>query len=436
MTMGAGGAELAGGGPVLDYAVRMRRFADGALLSEAVAQGPLDVALWRQLGADLATVHAGLPHAGSSFEDGRGTPAQLRDAVHQNFRQTRPFLRSDGDIELLNRLEECAWAACKAQERRLWERYENGLVRECHGDLHLGNIVLLDGRAVAFDAIEFNPAFSWIDLMNELAFLVMDCESRGVGEGGFVALNAWLEHSGDYAGLALLDFFCTYRSMVRAKVAALGSGTPPLVDGSSAHHDCRRYLELSAHYLQPRRPFLAITCGVSGSGKSTVAEQLVGDLRAVRLRSDVERKRLFGIAPLGDSHQVGVGEGIYTADASRHTFARLAELTREIMGYGLPVIVDATFIKRAHRDVFRRLAAGLGVPFHILFCAAPREELERRVRARALSRDDPSEADADVLAAQLAVAELPEPDSEPETLLVTGAGALSRGALLARLAPA
>ncbi len=433
ITAGDSGAEIAGSGPVLDHAVRMRRFPDDALLSEVVARGPVDIALWHQLGVDVAAVHAELPHAGPEYEDGRGTPPQLRDAVHQNFRQTRPFLRRDDDIALLNRLEELAWVACKAHERRLWERYENGWVRECHGDLHLGNIVLTEGRAIAFDAIEFNPALSWIDLMNELAFLVMDCESRGVAEGGFVALNAWLEHTGDYAGLELLDFFCAYRAMVRAKVAALRVGRPPLVEGSPAHGECRRYLELTARYTGTRRPFLAITCGVSGSGKSTLAERLLGSARAIRVRSDVERKRLFGIPPQGDSRALPAGEGLYSAEASRRTFARLAQLARDIIGHGLPVIVDATFIQRAHRDDFRQLAHQLGVPFHILLCDAPRAELERRVRARSAARNDPSEADVDVLAAQLARAELPDPLTEPETLVAAGIDALTVEALSARL---
>lgn len=432
VTAGADGAGIGGNGTVLDYAVRMRRFPDDALLCDAAARGAVGTQVWRRFGDDIAAVHATLPVAGPQHDDGRGTPLKVRDAVNQNFRQIRPYLREVADIGLLNRLEEQAWAACQTHERTLWQRYEAGLVRECHGDLHLGNIVLLDERAVAFDAIEFNPALSWIDPLSELAFLVMDCESRGCGDGGFVALNAWLERSGDYAGLALLDFFCAYRAMVRAKVAALGGGRPPFGEGSQAQHDCRRYLALAERFTRPRSAFLAITCGVSGSGKSTLAETVAGAARAIRLRSDVERKRLFGLAPNADS-RAAVGEGIYGQDASRRTFARLAELARDVVRGGLPVIVDATFIHRGHRDDFRRLAGELGVPFHILFCEAPREELERRVRTRHHARDDASEADEAVLAAQLAAAELPDPASEPETLRAAGGRALALPELLACL---
>lgn len=426
------GAEIGGSGRVLDYAVRMNRFPADALFGDVVARGPVDVAVWRRFGADIAAIHATLPVAGPEYEDGRGTPLKIRDAVNQNFRQLRPFLRDAADIALLNLLEEQAWEAWRRHEHLLWERYERGMVRECHGDLHLGNMVLLDGRAVAFDAIEFNPALNWTDPVAELAFIVMDCESRGCGSGGFVTLNAWLEHCGDYEGVALLDFFCAYRAMVRAKVAALGVGRPPLVDESPAHRECRRYLALAERFGRPRQPFLAITCGVSGSGKSTMAETVAAEARAIRLRSDVERKRLFGLAPNEDSRVVP-GGSIYGEDASRRTFARLAELARGLVGCGAPVIVDATFIRRAHRDDFRRLAAELGVPFHILLCDAPQEELERRVRARMVARDDASEADVTVLAAQLAEAEFPDPVTEPETMLAAGPGTLAQRELLERL---
>ena len=243
----AQGPQIGGEGTVIEYAVRMRQFPDDALLADVVARTDPGTAVWRRLGADIAAIH---------------------DA--QNFRQVRPYLREGADIAQLNRLEEQAWQDFHRHERLLWSRYASGLVRECHGDLHLGNIVLLAGHALAFDAIEFNPALSWIDVMNEMAFLVMDCESRGHGAAGFVALNAWLERTGDYAGLALLDFFCAYRAMVRAKVSVLGAGRPPLASGSEAHLGCRRYVALAERYTGTRRPFLAITCS-SAPGRSGCA---------------------------------------------------------------------------------------------------------------------------------------------------------------------
>jgi len=402
-----------GDGVAIEYAVRMRQFDDDALLAGRAGQGRIKASLWVQLGRDIARVHAGLPVAGAGDEDNRGTPGLLRNAMAQNFRQARAYLRAPDAVAQLNALEEHAWQQWRVLEAFLWKRYEAGWARECHGDLHLGNIALIDGRAVPFDAIEFNPGLSWIDVINELAFLLMDCESRGERAGGFVALNAYLEQSGDYAGLRALDFFLGYRAMVRAKVSLLGNAAP-LQAGSEAEQAYQRYVVLADSYTQPRRRFMAITCGVSGSGKSTMAEALAGATGAIRLRSDVERKRLFGLAPEADSR----AQDIYTAAASERTFARLAELASQCLADGFPVIVDATFIRRDHREQFRRLAAASGVAFHVLLCDAPVEELRRRVANRRLQGSDASEADVAVLEAQLLVAELPDQVREPDTLLL------------------
>jgi uncharacterized protein len=405
--------SVGGDGVAIEYAVRMRQFDDDALLAGRAGQRRIAAALWVQLGRDIARVHAALPVAAAGDEDNRGTPGLLRNAMAENFRQVRAYLRAPDAVARLNRLEEHAWQQWRVLETFLWRRYESGWVRECHGDLHLGNIALIDGRAVPFDAIEFNPGLSWIDVINELAFLLMDCESRGERAGGFVALNAYLEQSGDYAGLRALDCFLGYRAMVRAKVSLLGSAAP-LVAGSEADLAYQRYIALADSYTRPRQRFMAITCGVSGSGKSTMAEQLAGATGAIRLRSDVERKRLFGLAPEAASRE----QDIYTPAASERTFARLAELATQCLADGFPVIVDATFIRRDHREPFRRLAAACGVAFHVLLCDAPPDELRRRVARRRQEGSDASEADVAVLEAQLQVAELPGHDSEPETLLL------------------
>ncbi len=407
------GPRVAAAGQVLEYAVRMLQFPDDALLADRPER--IAMAVWRQLGEDVARVHAGLPARGDDEPGSCGTPVALRDAIAENFRQIRPYLRDSADILELNRLEEQAWSACRTHEKLLWQRHAQGRVRECHGDLHLGNIALIEGRATPFDALEFNPSLRWIDVLNEMAFLVMDCTSRGQQPAAFAALNAYLEVSGDYAGLALLDFFCSYRAVVRAKVSLLAV-LAPVVSGSEAHRGYLRYSALALVYQQPRTLFLAICCGVSGSGKSTLAEALSAEAGAIRIRADVERKRLFGLEADADSR--GAGVDIYTSEAGRRTFARLAEMAAEIVSSGFPVIVDATFIKRALRADFRRLAGALGVAFHILLCDAPAEELRRRIRARLERGTDASEADISVLEAQLRTAELPDPLSEPETLCV------------------
>jgi hypothetical protein len=252
-----------------------------------------------------------------------------------------------------------------------------------------------------------------------MAFLVMDCEARGVSEGGFLALNAWLEESGDYGAMTVFDTCRAYRAMVRAKVALL-AGRPPLESGSAAQIAFRRYLSLADRFGHARPRFLAITCGVSGSGKSTVALRVAAALQAVRIRADVERKRLFGLAPDADTRAPGMPD-IYTREAGARTFARLEELATTVLEAGHPVVLDATFIRRGLRERFRVLAERLGVPFRILHCDAPPEELHRRVALRLAEGQDASEADEAVLVSQLAACEPPSVEERVWTLPVGAA---------------
>jgi len=220
-----------------------------------------------------------------------------------------------------------------AESGRLWprliERKAGGYIRECHGDLHLGNMILTDaGQITVFDCIEFNDDLRWIDVINDLAFLIMDLRFRNAGSLAQRALNTYLEYSGDFAGIALLPYYQVYRAMVRAKINAIQASQDDLSkpDRAAARALCRDYLRLALALTQKPRPFLLIAHGVSGSGKSRRTGQLLERFPGViRIRSDVERKRLFGLAPLDDSGSV-LGGGLYAPDASARTYARLLEL--------------------------------------------------------------------------------------------------------------
>jgi aminoglycoside phosphotransferase family enzyme/predicted kinase len=416
---GPEGPRVAGEGEVIDFAVRMRRFPDDDLLAERAAAGRVPAAMWTRLGTDLARLHRTLARAPAGDEQQDGVPPHFRDALAENFRQCRSYLREREDVSLLNAVEERTWADWRRLEHEFWRRHESGAVRECHGDLHLGNLLVEDGRVLAFDCVEFNSRFRWIDVASEMAFLVMDCEARGVSEGGFLALNAWLEESGDYGAMTVFDTCRAYRAMVRAKVALL-AGRPPLESGSAAQIAFRRYLSLADRFGHARPRFLAITCGVSGSGKSTVALRVAAALQAVRIRADVERKRLFGLAPDADTRAPGMPD-IYTREAGARTFARLEELATTVLEAGHPVVLDATFIRRGLRERFRVLAERLGVPFRILHCDAPPEELHRRVALRLAEGQDASEADEAVLVSQLAACEPPSVEERVWTLPVGAA---------------
>jgi predicted kinase len=283
-------------------------------------------------------------------------------------------------------------------------RKEGGFIREGHGDLHLGNLVLIDGRVTPFDCIEFNEDFRWNDPASEIAFVWIDLLDHG--RPGLAAwfLNAWLEAGGDFAALAVLRFYAVYRAVVRAKIAALRARQE---DADAARDELAAacgYLRLAWKIAVPPAPTLVITCGLSGSGKTTASSaRLLDPTQAaagsvIRLRSDVERKRLFGLAAQDSSHSP-VDNGIYTAAATTRTYARLLALSRKLLAAGWPVLVDAAFLKRDERAAFRALADEMHVGFGILATAAPVEELRRRIQARS---GDASEATVAVLERQLA----------------------------------
>jgi hypothetical protein len=225
---------------------------------------------------------------------------------------------------------------------------DTGAIRVCHGDLHARNVVRWYGQLVAFDCLEFDPNLRWIDVMNDVAFLVMDLTAHGRKDLAFAFLNAYLERTGDYAGVRHLSFYSVYRALVRAMVDSLGA------EKDSRHRQefqvrLRMRVKAAAAYVNRSAPTLFIMHGLSGSGKSWLSERLVPQLGAVRIRSDVERKRLGGIPP-SVVRQVGFTQGLYTPEFSHRTYARLLECAESCLKGGVDVIVDAAFLSRGHRD--------------------------------------------------------------------------------------
>ncbi|MBU1665807.1 MAG: AAA family ATPase [Gammaproteobacteria bacterium] len=486
--------QVEGEGPVLEWAVKMRAFpADATLDREAeITPEQIDAIADR-----VARFHSEITAAPA--ESGFGLPDAVRAPVAENFRQLRALLPSPsgggaggegtriGDLdaraltpgpspegrgETIARLDALeAWS--EAEGRRLADHFTarraEGYIRECHGDLHLGNIAWLAGELpplskalsaaagdmsegtgesgfpllkrgiegdlaafacaavsnpppspplikggtsenppqppfekggspLIFDGIEFNPGLRMIDVISEIAFLCMDLMHRGKAALAWRFLNRYLEHSGDTAGLAALPYYLVYRAMVRAKVSAIKASQS---DGDFA--ETLSYLELAQRITQRPAAALLLMHGVSGCGKTWVSQSLLEDLGAICLRSDVERKRLFGLTALADSR--AAGEDIYSREAGARTLARLLELTKTLLSAGFRVIVDATFIKRDWREPFQKLAEERGIPWWIAALEAPSEVLRQRVAARQASGHDASEAGPEVLAAQLAAVE-------------------------------
>ena len=405
---------ILGGGAAIEYAVRMRRFPQEALLDRVLAAGRLEPHHLEALARRLADFHRTIPAADPATP--LGLPEWVRQPMLDDFTQTRPLLADPADLDALRAVERWTLAASERLGPRLAERKTGGWIRECHGDLHLGNMILTDaGQVTVFDCIEFNDNLRWIDVISDLAFLTMDLRFRGAGEFAQRVLNTWLEFSGDFAGAALLVYYQVYRAMVRAKINAIQANQNgvPEAARATARENCRAYLQLALALTQEPAPFLLITHGVSGSGKSHRTGHLLELFPgAIRIRSDVERKRLFGLGPLDDSGSA-LGQGLYAPDASARTYQRLYDLADGLIAAGHPVLVDATFMKRAHRQPFRKLADRHGVPFILLDCAADPDTLRARVVARRARGDDAAEADVEVLERQLRYDEPPAADENP-----------------------
>ncbi len=388
----------------IEYAVRMRRFPEAARLDHLLDRGELTPATVDAVARQLAAFHAELPAVGKGSEF--GDPAKVRAPVVENFRQIAALPHPAVAAPLLAQLRDWSEQTWQRLSPLLAARKRDGFVRECHGDAHLGNMVLLDGEVVLFDCIEFNPSLRWIDVISEAAFPAMDLASRGHPPLAARFLDGYLAATGDYAGAALLPYYLCYRAMVRAKVAAIRLAQSGLeaAERSVLEAEFGGHVALATRYTQPARPRLLITHGVSGSGKSSGCQPLLESLPALRVRSDLERKRLFGLAPGAPSHS-DLAAGIYSEEASARTYARLLELTRGLIDAGLSVIVDATFLQREQRRPFVEFAAAHGTPFAILDFDAPPSVLRARIEARSREGRDPSEADLAVLERQLATRE-------------------------------
>lgn len=374
------GATFGGPGAVLDVAVRMRRFPDGALWREMLVAGTLAPHHVDDMAQTLARFHRGaaVAPAGSAFGSA-AAHAQVVQGLDETIQA--PALRT--------------WMARQLEALAPWwsARQRQGHVRECHGDLHLGNVLQLDGQAAAFDGIEFDAALRWTDVIDDVAFLAMDLLANGRRMLAFRFLNAYLSASGDYDALPGLRFSMVCRALVRAQVTALAQkqGVPP-VDGC----DARAYLALAQALPTAADPRLAITHGLPGSGKSFVSQGVLETAGAVCVRSDVERKRLFGLEAAVSSRGRVAG-GIYDPATTQRTYARLHSVADTALRSGWPVIVDAAFLRRSERAAFAALATGVGAPFSVLDCHAALPLLRQRIAARQAAGTDASEADLAVL---------------------------------------
>jgi aminoglycoside phosphotransferase family enzyme/predicted kinase len=410
-TRRAAAAGAAGDDATVDYAVRMRRFDDAWLLDRLAQRGALSASQVDRLAAAVARFHQSAQRSPAGF----GTPEVAARWARENIASMREQVLSPAGRARLDALAAWTDAEVRVRQPLMAARVDAGFVRECHGDLHLGNIVLLDGEPVAFDGIEFNAELRHIDVVSDIAFTFMDLLDHGLAPLAWRFLNTYLEHSGDYDGLALLRFYAVYRALVRAKVALIRLQQPQVPQHARlrSHASFEHYLALAERLRQPAAPLLVVMTGLSGAGKSTVAGHLAEGIGGARVRSDIERKRLFGLGALDAS-----GGTIYGAQATARTYDRLAELARTVVQGGFPVLVDAAFLRRDERLRFRALAAALGARHVLVSCEAPADVLRQRIAERAARGADPSEATVEVLERQIGWREVPGDDERDTAVFI------------------
>ena len=388
--------RVGGDGPVIEWAVQLVQFDEADRLDARFAAGRLTAADCRRLGEEIADVEAGLAVAGP--DEPWGTAASVRDAVAINLRQLREARpEAAGRVAgieawLLGRLE--------AETAAIERRRAAGRVRECHGDLHLANLVLHAGRMTAFDAIEFSPSLRWIDVANDVAFLTMDLTSRGRPDLAAQVRSSWMEVADDHAAAGVFPVYEIYRAVVRAAVAALRAG-----DAAADRAETNRYLAVAERLMQRRRPVLFATVGISGSGKTTLANELVGRAEAVRLRSDVERKRLAGIRPTDRPAGAAAEADLYGEPMTRRVYERLATLAATLLAAERSVVIDAACLQRWQRERLASVAREAGVPLVWLEFELPDTTVLARVARRQAAGGDASDASAEVVHRQLAARE-------------------------------
>ena len=391
---------IIGAHPAVEYAVKLQEFPVGARLDERLDANEVPVEDIRDLAETIANFHGSL--SSSQFF---GSPVAITRTAVGNVREIEQVVRGSQRREDLTALRDWIARGCVKLERAFADRKLQGAIREGHGDLHLENLVYWDSRIVPFDALEFDPHLRWIDVMDEAAFLVMDLMAHDRADLGHEFLNRYLEVTGDYAGLEVFRFYLVHRALVRAKVAAIkGSQRAGSMENVVAQAEADRYIRYARRLIQPVTLLLLITHGLSGSGKTSVTNQLISRLPAIRCRSDLERKRLHGLASHARSGSK-VGAGLYTRGSSQATYATLRRHAALGLRAGINVIVDAAFLGRAERESFIRLAAEARARFTILNCRAPEPVLRQRIKVRKEQNIDLSEATVEVLDHQVATKE-------------------------------
>ncbi len=404
------------GGEVVEYALKMNQFDQSQLLSHLHQTEGLSKAIVKSIALQIAAFHDKLEPVdeASSF----GQPETVMAPVLDNFETMLGMELCQPVHTKVREIQAHIERSFEALKPVLSSRKAQGFTRPCHGDMHLGNIVLKEGKPVVFDCIEFNEDFRMIDTINDVGFLIMDLEHKGYQQLAHVLTNYYFESAQDYQGLLTLDFFKSYRAMVRAKVSAFQLMDDRTEDEKKALlEDMEAFVDLAHTYTKTRsKPSLTITCGPSGSGKTVYSEKQMATHGAIRLRSDVIRKQMFDLDPFEPTPD-DLKASMYSDEITQKVYAKMEAIAQTLLQAQYSVIIDATCLKYWQREVFAKLGAQLDCQFKIVAFDFDQKTLETRVNERR-QECQVSDAGVEVLLEQLRTQEPLRDNEKPFAELI------------------
>ncbi len=392
--------SFSGKSDAIEYALKMAQFPQENELDRELDSGNLNQHSMHLIAEKIADFHNKIGIANNTQRFGE--PDSIYQSVLNCYTEIFKHITKKTDIQRVEKLREWSSSTFTSLKDTFITRKKNGFIRECHGDLHLRNIAIVNDEVIAFDCIEFNEDLRWNDLMSEIAFLVMDLDDHQRPDLASAFLNRYLELTGDYGGLKALHYYLIYRAIVRAMVCCIRLSQDDIStdEKEKEYKEFLRYIALSETYTQNQKPILYITHGLSGSGKTTASQKLLLAHSVIRVRSDIERKRMNDINEKQRKRE-GVGQGIYSPSASNETYEKLHQLATKIIDAGFTVIVDATFLKIKQRGKFQQLAEIKNIPYRILNCAASPATMKERIINREKLNTDASDANIAVLESQM-----------------------------------
>ena len=388
-----------GPGAIVEYAVLMKQLPQDCMMERRLSRGDITPALLQKIATKIACFH-GQAETNSEIAS-FGTIDTIRHNLEENFSQTEKYIGLSISAEIFREIQENAHRFMQKQLSLFNRRIATGKIRDCHGDLHLQHICLSE-EIFIFDCIEFNRRFRYSDVAADIAFLLMDLDFHGFPLLSTDLAASYLRISQDWSLFLLLDFYKSYRAYVRGKVLSFRFDDPAIAEAEkgAALEDARGYFRWAHRYARRmNRPALLVTCGLMGTGKSTIARAISEELGWPRLSSDALRKELASLSPREHRYEK-YQQGLYSPDFSRKTYEALLDRARKILEMGDSLIIDASFMKQRERREAWALAQQAGADFLLIECQLPEGEVRRRLARRVNDTDEPSDGRWELFGAQ------------------------------------